>query len=243
MIEKVLNVYNLCLQTQVALVQSCSRIKLKAKNYHVSVTEVIQGKQHNVPYRNCNIHDRLQANTTASTKTPVQGSQYYQCHFTDEYKKAVRALPESAPFVHYHNCSCVACCSLITPEFGYAVSRTTEQMKSNSLEPAVSSPLISPQTVPPFPFSISHLPLIAPFSLLSGLEAACAIADPKLLEHWLVLLYANKITGQLAAASRETWASHAFPWARGIVFGFPSSQKINECRHWWQTFKIRGQKE
>lgn len=57
---------------------------------------------------------------------------------------------------------------------------------------------------PSFPSStIPHLPPIPSFSLLSGLEAMCAIADMELLECWLVLLYANRITGQLVAASKD----------------------------------------
>lgn len=60
-------------------------------------------------------------------------------------------------------------------------------MKPNSLDISVPSALISPHKLVPFLSSpIPHLSAIAPFSLLSGLEAVCASADWELLEHCLV---------------------------------------------------------
>lgn len=53
-----LNMCDLFLQALVVAVQSCSRIRLKANNHCLSITEVLQGKQHNAPYRNQNTHDR-----------------------------------------------------------------------------------------------------------------------------------------------------------------------------------------
>lgn len=51
----------------------------------------------------------------------------------------------------------------------------------------MSSALISPHKLAPFPFSATpHLSAIAPICLLSGLEAMCATADLELLEHCLV---------------------------------------------------------
>lgn len=135
--------------------------------------------------------------------------------------------------------------SLCTPvRSGSFESHTNEVKQSRSF--CVISPNLSSYT-PTFPI-LHHpsAPSHCSFLPLEWTRGSACVADMELLVCCLELLYANRTTGQLAAASRENWALHAFPWDRGIVFGFLSSQRsphLNQFQLLWQAFKIRSEKE
>lgn len=117
-------------------------------------------------------------------------------------------------------------------------------MRPNSVEISVSSALISPHKLAPFPSSaIPHFSTLATFSLLSGLEAVCTTSDLELLVHCLV--QTEVLASWLLPSKRSEFHQSFSEPGTGDLDFFPLGDRCTSISFNFAClkFKIRCEKE